>query len=293
MILFLSSILLSLNKVIYSIFLSFKSYKLYFFSAFIRVFLFLIVFNFQNNFEELFLIVELITFLFQLFILHLYLNFKYYFSLSNFNNFFRHGLKVFFGNFLYDLLFKVDLLIFATMVSGQVLEDLSMSIIIFEYYYQIIYVVRINLFADVTKIHNELIITKKNSLFNFNKCLNKILKPHKKLIHSFTLIIIIILFALFFINEISFLVLSNTIALILGVLLTVFAHVFQTVFNQTGYPFFQSIYFLTTIFFVSLLYYIFLWLFDTSFVFIASFSSTFIMGLFVYFYQKKIYLKYE
>lgn len=284
------SIIISLNKVINSIFLSLKEFKLYFFGSILKLICLVLLVNFNLDFENLFLFVELIGLICQLIILHVFLNFNYTIELVKFRNFINHGLKVFIGNFLYDLLFKIDLVLFFYLLSGKDLEDLSLSIILFEYFYQIIYIVRLSTFSDVTKEYEKFIETKSGMFLFLKLYLRKTLNNNLKIIYLYTIIFVFITFTLNQLSYISDLAFYNTFFLILGVIFSLIGHVFQTFYNQIGYPSLQSLYFALSIILVFLIYFMFISYFNIKMIVMGSFFSTFILGklivLLIYIHSK-------
>ena len=243
---------------------------------------------FTKNIYNILTIVEVIFFLTQFFIIHSKIRFNYFFNFKKFKIFLNHGLSVFWGNFLYDFLFKIDLLIFSIFLPKYQQNELALSIIIFEYFYQIIYVIRLSLFTNITLIFENKIKNKENRFRFFTFSLKNMLKKFNSIILLFSIFSLVILSILYFLKYIGFLTFLNIISLILAVLITKFGHSYQLVFNQIGYPFTQSLYFLITIIFVSLIYYIHILLFSFNFIYIASFISTLFIGINVNFFLKFI-----
>ena len=269
---------ISLNKIINSILLSLKKYSYYFYISIFRIVLIPFFLLFKNDFYLILIGSELIYLLLQFICLHAYFNYYYYFNIEEFFDFLKHGISVFWGNLLYDFLFKVDLLIYSILLPKSQQEELSLSILFFEFFYQIIYVIRLSTFPEIIILYNRYKLTNHNQYKSFIGSLNIELSKFFRLIWVISILSILFLFVCFYYDYFTKLTFYNTLFLILGVLLAKFGHVYQLIFNQIGYPLIQSLYFLSTIVLVILSYYFYIYFFSYQYIYVISFITTVFIG---------------
>jgi hypothetical protein len=278
---------ISLNKILISIILSIKNFLYYFYFSIFKIIFFFIAFFVTRNLYEILISVEISFFLLQFIFLHVRFFYNYSFNFKKLQEFVKHGIRVFWGNFLYDFLFKIDLLIFSFYLPMHHQDELSLSIIFFEYYYQIIYVIRLSSFTEITKYYTNSIMRDRNNFSCFIDFLKVHLLNYKNILISISIGSLLLLFILKYFNHISYLTFCNSVFLVLGVMVTRFGHVYQLVFNQIGYPLMQSLYFLSTTILVIFIYYAHINIFSSDYIYISSFFSTLLIG-----YNVKLFLNY-
>jgi hypothetical protein len=272
------SFFISLNKIITSILLSLQQYQSYSFVSIIKLIIFFIIVLLTKDIYSVLIYVEILFSLIQIFIIHIYLNYYYFFNLKNFFEFLNHGFRVFWGNLFYDLLFKMDLIIFNMYLPKNNIEELSFSILIFEYFYQIIYVIRISIFPRITELFYYRKDSKNFIFKTFLESLKKLRLKYLSILVIFSCLSSLILFFLNQFDYISNITFLNTFFLIFGVVLANFGHLYQLVFNQIGYPLVQSFYFIFSTILIIILYRVHIYFFSSNYIYITSLLSVLIIG---------------